>query len=297
MSTILKALRRLEQDKAAESERPLQNAVVEGAAPALPAPSSRVRRLAIVLAGVALGAGGVLWLQRGGTEAPAAAPAASVAPPVAAAPPVLPALPAAAPPIPALAAAPIPTPPIGTPAAAVLEGAGEPELPGVASAPPAGPVAVAPPADPAPRLESFPAPPPEPPPVRVARAEPRPTAPVAELPVRADSEVAGAVVGGAVQRSGEERPLGEDVRAAPKARRQAARAPAALDVAVVRTVWHPKRDRRTALLLGPDEVTPREYREGDRLGALTLLRIEPSGVVFEKDGAEVMQKVGGAAGN
>lgn len=330
MSTILKALRRLEQDQAAERERPLQNAVVEGGPTPAPPTPSRLRRLAFALAGVALGAGGVLWLQRGSDEIPSPA-----LPPVASAPPAA-SLPAPAPVAPPPASAPAAVPPTAAPSPVALaaseppppDAAAEPRVtiavgapaepraeaaapappaagleaqatiasppPEVASAPPAGPVAVPPPADPAPSLESFPAPPRETPPKRVVRAEPRPTAPSSELPIAADSAVAGAVEGGGIVRSGEEAPLGEDVRPAPQPRRRAARAPASVDVAVVRTVWHPKAERRTALLAAPDDATPREYREGDRVGALTLLRIEPSGVVFERDGAEVRQKVGGA---
>jgi hypothetical protein len=325
LSTILKALRRLEQDQAAERERPLQNAVVEGGLPPAAPSTSRLRRLAFALAGVALGAGGVLWLQRGGDEIPPPA-----LPPVASAPPVVP---PQAPVAPAPTPAPLPLPVAPPPPVAVVEveppppeAAAEPRVtiavgapaepgaesaapsspdpgmeaqaavapPEVASAPPTGPIAVAPPADPAPSLESFPAPPREAPPKRVVRAEPRSTAPPSELPVSAESAVAGAVVGGGIVRSGEESALGEDVRPAPQPRRRAARAPASVDVAVVRTVWHPKAERRTALLASPDDAAPREYREGDRVGTLTLLRIEPSGVVFEKDGAEVRQNVGGA---
>jgi hypothetical protein len=67
--------------------------------------------------------------------------------------------------------------------------------------------------------------------------------------------------------------------------------PSAPSVLVSKTVWHPQRDRRVALvaLEGGD---PRELHEGDTIGPLVVSEIEPSGVVFELDGAPLRRKVG-----
>ena len=315
MSTILKALRRLEQDKAVETDRPLQAAVVEPADP-VAAATGRGRWVAGVLAAGAMGAGLVLLLQWEGREP---APVVSSAPPpsvivsVAPSPPAAPAPAVAAPePPPDVASAEESAVPAGpeTPEAPLELGDEAPSspppvatAPEVASAPAVmlppesqapdlgAPVAVAPPPPAAP-VEV--APPMEKTPARVTRLEPRPSAPKAALPGRAaPASEAGAVVAQPVTRSGDDPSAGEEVRTVEPTHRRVARAvsPAAPGVAVLRTVWHPKPERRTAWLESPGEAAPREYREGDHLGTLTLLRIEPSGVVFERDGVEISEKI------
>jgi hypothetical protein len=210
--------------------------------------------------------------------APIAAPAPAESPaPISAPTPPAPSVTAPAPTTPNVAAAPV------LPIAAVPV----PEASAAAPAPPVAhelPVAVEPPPPAAPLKET---------PVRVARLEPRATAPKAALPGRAAGGAeAGAVVAQPVLRSGEAESDGDAVRVEPP-RKHAARVapPPAPAITVVRTVWHPKPDRRTAMLEAPGDAAPREYREGDRVGALTLLRIEPSGVVFDRDGVEVRQKI------
>ena len=61
-------------------------------------------------------------------------------------------------------------------------------------------------------------------------------------------------------------------------------------VRVEQTRWHPDPTRRTALL----EVDggPQEVQEGDSLGSLVVTKIEPSGVVFTKDGVELRRRIG-----
>jgi len=314
LSTILKALRRLEQDRVVEAERPLEAAVVE-LTPAGQAARGGARWLVGVLAAAALGAGTVLLLQReGGAPTPfvsagpaQSAPPISTAPPVSAPPPVA-ALPVAAappvidaPPRPALAPPPVEAPPPAPapPAmAAQSPSAVEAAAPGLSEEPldlaeqaPPPPVAAAPP--PVAKLPAA-APPLQSTPVRVARLEPRATAPKAALPGRAaPGSEAGAVVAQSVTHGAGDASEGEDVRTIePQRKRTAHVAPtAALGISVLRTIWHPKPERRTALLDAPGDASPREFREGDRVGSLLLLRIEPSGVVFERDGVELREQI------
>ena len=316
MSTILKALRRLEQDRVAEVERPLEAAVVEPA-PAGQAARGGARWLAGVLAAAALGAGTVLLLQReGGAPTPFvsagpahSAPPIATPPPVSAPPPVI-----AAPARPVLAPVPAPVeaaPPALAPSAMAAQSpsAAEAAAPGLSEEPldlaeqsPPPPVAAPPspvaklPAVVSPTVAKLPAvaPPVQATPLRVARLEPRAAAPKAALPGRAaPGSEAGAVVAQSVTHGAGDESEGEDVRTIePQHKRTARVAPtAALGISVLRTIWHPKPERRTALLDAPGDESPREFREGDRVGSLLLLRIEPSGVVFERDGVELREKI------
>lgn len=67
---------------------------------------------------------------------------------------------------------------------------------------------------------------------------------------------------------------------------------AAPEVVVTRTIWHPSAERRVALVLGAGDSQEREVHEGESVGSLQVLRIEPSDVVFLRDGVEVRQRVG-----
>lgn len=65
-------------------------------------------------------------------------------------------------------------------------------------------------------------------------------------------------------------------------------------ILVSRTRWHPQSDRREALIEieradGPEE---RRVHEGDAVGPLVVSRIEPSGVVFLYDDVELRHGVG-----
>ncbi|MGE4650006.1 MAG: hypothetical protein AAEJ53_03880, partial [Myxococcota bacterium] len=64
-----------------------------------------------------------------------------------------------------------------------------------------------------------------------------------------------------------------------------------LAVQVERTFWHPKAERREAILRLPDQEEPLRVREGEALGRFTVMRIEPSQVVFEKDGVEIVGRL------
>jgi hypothetical protein len=63
-------------------------------------------------------------------------------------------------------------------------------------------------------------------------------------------------------------------------------------VYVERTIWHPMAERRVAVvaLEGNDETL--ELHEGDAVGPLVVGKIEPSGVFFVHDGVELRRRVG-----
>lgn len=64
---------------------------------------------------------------------------------------------------------------------------------------------------------------------------------------------------------------------------------------VERTQWHPARERRSALVrIGEgDGGDARELREGDAIDGFVVKEIRPSGVVFLRDGVELKRGVGG----
>ena len=64
-----------------------------------------------------------------------------------------------------------------------------------------------------------------------------------------------------------------------------------LAVQVERTFWHPRAERREAILRLPGQEESVRVREGEVLGRFTVMRIEPSRVVFEKDGVEIVGRL------
>lgn len=70
--------------------------------------------------------------------------------------------------------------------------------------------------------------------------------------------------------------------------------PAPPDVVVRGTVWHPQAERRRATVEVEGHREPLELREGDAVGALVVAKIEPSGVVFLHGGATLRRAVGEA---
>jgi len=64
------------------------------------------------------------------------------------------------------------------------------------------------------------------------------------------------------------------------------------EVVVTRTIWHPSAERRVALVRGAGDSREREVHEGESVGSLQVLRIEPSDVVFLRQGVEIRQRVG-----
>ncbi|MBW2271946.1 MAG: hypothetical protein JRG96_01645 [Deltaproteobacteria bacterium] len=66
-------------------------------------------------------------------------------------------------------------------------------------------------------------------------------------------------------------------------------------VLVTQTIWHPRAERRVAVIerLDVSEGSqPLRMREGDRVGSLQLVSIEPTGVVFVHNGSELRRRVG-----
>jgi hypothetical protein len=61
-------------------------------------------------------------------------------------------------------------------------------------------------------------------------------------------------------------------------------------VQVQRTSWHPMAERRSAMVEADGGVI--EVREGDAVGAWVVATIEPSGVVFLRNGVEVRRRIG-----
>jgi hypothetical protein len=66
-------------------------------------------------------------------------------------------------------------------------------------------------------------------------------------------------------------------------------------VLVTQTIWHPRAERRVAVIERLDASGGEEslrMREGDRIGSLQLVSIEPTGVVFVHDGIELRRRIG-----
>jgi hypothetical protein len=343
LSTILKALRRLEEEKAATEEpRPLREQIAR--APGAPTPPRRrgwgAAAVALVL-GVGAG-GGVIWWLFGGQHAQPEVVASAPAAPAPAAQPAPVAPPAAVPPperqpgppdqafasdvemvdrpdaLPRLAdtepvqPGPAPTSlgahrPVESSSAALR--AREAALAEYQAAErarrglPPEPVAPAPPqpAEPLPVIPTqadtlLPAPP-EPAPAAVP-APPAP-APVAQTPAPPAPAPAPAPV------VAEARPAPKPVvtPAAPKPKPAAPRAapreeappppPApSIAVAVEKTQWHPLADRRSAWVRVPGQGDAQRVVEGDVIDGAIVSAIEPSGVVFERNGQKIRRALG-----
>ncbi|MDH3212944.1 MAG: hypothetical protein OEM05_10710 [Myxococcales bacterium] len=263
MSTILKALRRLEEEKALQAPRPLREQVATR-----PATRRGLGRLAAglaVCAGVAIGAAAfLLWPQLDGRlaarlgeeagpadgEAVAALPAAVQEPPRSV----------------ARAADPPPVPPASTTPTGA-EGTSDLSPAALASrvevvesvAPPPGPREARVAAVVAPAPEAFRAPAPLPDP----------------SPARRDAIAAGS----------------DRSRPPPSAPSKLART-FVPSVVVVRTVWHPTAERRMAEVEVEGRPAPLLLHEGDAVGPLVVSEIEPSGVVFLHDEVELRRRVG-----
>jgi hypothetical protein len=275
VSTILKALRRLEQERTKDGDRPLREQVV----------LSQARRrgpwAAWGAAGLALAVGfGATWLV---LSSFAAAPSPD-GPEAGAAPPAVSSTPNSVTTLafgtspPAAAAAP-PPPPTPAPPPTVRVAAGAPPA---ATSPGSPPVAAPPPPAPAPIARSPASPgaaplPPGPTPYRVDSPA-SPVAPRVDVPPPLpEASVVTAPIPGRAPRLVDEEP--------------ARNARADVPVDVVRTSWHPQASRRSAWVAVGDE-DPREVREGDWVGAYEVRAIEPDGVLFADGPLLVHRPVG-----
>lgn len=63
-------------------------------------------------------------------------------------------------------------------------------------------------------------------------------------------------------------------------------------VSVRKTIWHPQPSQRLAYVSMPPGSTPFEVREGDVLGSMIVLKIEPSSVLFGREGVELRKRIG-----
>ena len=318
MSTILKALKRLEAAREVQAPRPLREEVVAAleSAEAGRLRRSRRRRLVAAAGGGVLLAAIALWLAlpplgRALRAALAARPVAAVSPatvrPEARAVP-----PPTARPSPAAAA---PSPSGVASAREAPLGIGETddnddaELPatdaGVRSVPQVA-VVQRPPPEPA-FQDDQPAPaeaaaPTGPPPGSIPPSPKQVPRYAAALAAQASPGAAGSPRAPEATEpgpAGEAAPAAAPAKPAPAAAPPRARAATrvrvtnARDVDVLRTVWHPHPDRRLALLLLPGESAARELREGETAEGWTVLTIEPSGVVLLHDGVQLRAAVGG----
>jgi hypothetical protein len=78
---------------------------------------------------------------------------------------------------------------------------------------------------------------------------------------------------------------------APRATPREAPAPP-IAVSVEKTQWHPLADRRIAWLRVPGAADAQRVVEGDVVDGLIVSAIEPSGVVFERDGEKIRRALG-----
>jgi len=258
VSTILKALRRLEEDRRNEDQRSLRERILSTEAPAGQRSAGRRVGVVVVLVLLLLGvAGGVGWWMEGrdravppnalASQAPAAveeptavdsaAFAAAALPPVSAAPPVptvvVPAPPAEPRPIPGIA-----------------------DDIGLVTRPPKAAANAAPT-----EIARVSAPPSEP------RLEPKPEP----------------------QRKAAPQPQAVAARAPPI--RKIERAPMP-DFVVMRTVWHPEAGRRVAMIRVSGHREPKAFGEGDAMGVLEIVEIQPAAVLFRRDGVEIKRRIG-----
>lgn len=258
MSTILKALRRLEEQKSAATQRPLRDEVVL-------TPGRKSRRTGIIIAIAAtiafamVGAAMVVLFDR---VPEAGAPRADA--PIAA-------IDVAAPPEPEIAVA-------EEVATEFTVAAPEPKLRGIE----------VPPVVPIPASE---------PDFEIVRPEsrPRPLIPAMQVDRAPVEDVAVVRPGSARPRPIERAPepvyeeeivLEEEIGAPEPVARATA------PVHVERTQWHPSPDRRVAWVEVEGTTALREVREGERIGPYVVRSIEPAAVLFSDGSVRVRREVG-----
>jgi hypothetical protein len=80
--------------------------------------------------------------------------------------------------------------------------------------------------------------------------------------------------------------------AEPSRRKSAGVASGIPSVTVTKTVWHPRPERRSAVVEVEGSPGSLDMKEGDAIGDLVLTKIKPSGVVFDYEGVELVRKIG-----
>ena len=294
MSTILKALDRLEREKQAEQAARSLREEISTQAPADEPTFSRVRGMpqGVWFVAALLAVAGVTWFLASAPSVPEpAVRPAGVAPselpkavlsrvPVRGEPVALSRPPRAGHALPTaseVAPKPIlpPTAKAVAPAAPVSETATSPDSQPAVTASPKPRVAAAP----KPQGSSAPV-------VRASSASGSASSPPASPP-HADANQEGATSPEEVARAAPSRVL----PAAPAPVSEAEPASTAM-MRVSRTVWHPSLERRLAFVSLGDSSRSLRVREGDAVGTFVVQRIEPSGVVFIRDGVEVRRGVG-----
>ena len=80
--------------------------------------------------------------------------------------------------------------------------------------------------------------------------------------------------------------------AATAPREPAAPQPSAPSVLIERTSWHPKPERRVAWVRVEGLSDPRELHEGDAVGTLVVKEIRPSSVLFQHGSEQLQRRVG-----
>ena len=80
----------------------------------------------------------------------------------------------------------------------------------------------------------------------------------------------------------------------PSAVRDGAALQSVAEIRVAQTLWHPTPARRVAVLDVPEREKLLRVHEGDQVGEYLVAEIEPSGIVFTRDGETVRNAVGGA---
>lgn len=114
---------------------------------------------------------------------------------------------------------------------------------------------------------------------------PRPAAPEAPEPVQLAAATPAAKPPASPREEPQPPPL-------PRAAERSIRRPPVPDVYVERTIWHPMAERRVAVIELEGSGEARELHEGDVVGPLVVGKIEPSGVLFLHDGVELRRRVG-----
>ena len=135
---------------------------------------------------------------------------------------------------------------------------------------------------------------PETPPPVVPKPTPQPQP---EVKLAARSEVAPVIPEKAVPPPAPKaalRPFPAEPTPPPVSAAAAATLPASLDVTIVSTTWHPKREKRSATLSSDGRPRGRSVAEGEDWMGWRVVEIKLSGVSFERQGVRVERKVGKA---